>query len=90
MSLVSRLEEAAGKSRPGLSCRIGAILRDSKMSNEEKTYLQKVLETPAQDPARVPSTAIAQALSQEGYQVGIAAVTRHRRHECRCYGFSPK
>lgn len=90
MSLVKRLEEAASKARPGLACRVGAILRNDEMSKEEKDYLQKVLDTHTDDPSRVPSTAIAQALSQEGYQIGIAAVTRHRRHECRCYGFSPK
>lgn len=90
MSLVKRLDEAASKSRPGLACRLGSILRSSEMSSEEKTYLQKVLETPADDPARIPTTAITQALQQEGYQVGVAAVNRHRRRECRCYGASPK
>jgi hypothetical protein len=90
LSLVKRLDEAASKSRPGLACRLGSILRSSEMSSEEKTYLQKVLETPADDPARIPTTAITQALQQEGYQVGVAAVNRHRRRECRCYGMSPK
>ena len=90
MSLVKRLDEAAGKSRPGLACRLGSILRGSDMSDEEKVYLQKVLETPADDPSRIPTTAIAQALHQEGYQIGVAAVNRHRRHECRCFGLSPK
>jgi hypothetical protein len=90
LSLVKRLDEAASKSRPGLACRLGSILRGSDMSAEEKTYLQKVLETPADDPARIPTTAITQALHQEGYQIGVAAVNRHRRRECRCYGMSPK
>lgn len=90
MSLVKRLDEAASRSRPGLACRLGSILRGNDMSAEEKTYLQKVLETPADDPARIPATAIMQALHQEGYQIGVAAVNRHRRRECRCYGMSPK
>ena len=90
MSLVQRLEKEAGKSRPGLACRLGSILRGSVMSDEEKVYLQKVLETTQDDPARIPTTAIAQALRQEGYEIGVAAVNRHRRQECRCYGFSPK
>jgi hypothetical protein len=90
MSLVQRLEKEAGKSRPGLACRLGSILKGSVMSDEEKVYLQKVLEVSHEDPSRIPTTAIAQALRQEGYEIGVAAVNRHRRKECRCYGFNPK
>ena len=90
MSLVQRLEKEAGKSRPGLACRLGSILRGTEMSEEEKVYLQKVLEVTHSDPARIPTTAISQALRQEGYDIGVAAVSRHHRKECRCYGFSPK
>ena len=60
------------------------------MSKEEKEYLKKVLEAPVDDEQRIPTTAIAKALQQEGHQIGVSAVTRHRRRECRCYGTSPK
>jgi hypothetical protein len=39
---------------------------------------------------RLPTTAIAEAIRLEGYNMGVAAVNRHRRRECRCYGISPK
>jgi len=90
MSLIQRLEKEAGKSRPGLACRVGSILLSNDMTKEDKDYLKKVLETPADDPARIPTTAITQALRQEGFDAGPAAINRHRRRECRCYGSSPK
>jgi hypothetical protein len=39
---------------------------------------------------RLPNTAIAEALRLEGHYIGVAAVNRHRRRDCRCYGISPK
>jgi hypothetical protein len=39
---------------------------------------------------RLPNTAIAEALRLEGHYIGVAAVNRHRRKDCRCYGISPK
>ena len=90
MSLIKRLEKEAGKSRPGLACRVGSILLSSDMTDEDREYLKKVLETSSDDPARIPTTAVTQALRLEGFDVGTAQINRHRRHECRCYGSSPK
>lgn len=90
MSLESRLAVATNASRPGLPCRLGSLLAGSEMSDEDKVYLRKILDVPLGDPVRIPAAAIANALRDEGIHVGNAAIQRHRRRECRCYGTSPK
>lgn len=90
MSLSERLEKVASSNRPGLPCRLGSLLQSKDLAKDEKAYLEKILEVKLGEPTRVPTTAIAEALRQEGYDIGIAAVQRHRRKECRCYGSSPK
>ena len=90
MSLRKRLDETIPKSRPGQACRLGSIIHGKEMPEEEKKYLNELLEAPLNDPNRVPSTAITKALQLEGYQIAMASVLKHRRKECRCYGFSPK
>jgi len=90
MSLSERLEKVASSNRPGLPCRLGSLLQGKKLAKDEKEYLEKILEVKLGEPTRVPTTAIAEALRQEGHDIGIAAVQRHRRKECRCFGSSPK
>jgi hypothetical protein len=90
MSLSERLEKVASSNRPGLPCRLGSLLQGDELPEKEKEYLKKILEVRLGEPARVPTTAITEALRQEGFEIGNAAVQRHRRKECRCFGASPK
>lgn len=90
MSLSERLKKVESSNRPGLPCRLGSLLQGKELAKDEKEYLEKILDVKLGEPTRVPTTAIAEALRQEGYDIGIAAVQRHRRRECRCFGSSPK
>jgi hypothetical protein len=89
MSLADKL----GKIKPvgsGLPCKIGNLLYGTQLSDDDKKKLIEVLEVPYGNPERLPNTTIAAALREEGYDVGNAAVNKHRRGDCRCYGNSPK
>ena len=90
MALIDRLKGPNSAGRPGLPCRLGSLLRGDSLSPDDKEYLTKVLEVQIGDPMRLPNTAIAEALRLEGHYIGVAAVNRHRRRDCRCYGISPK
>ena len=59
-------------------------------SKEDKAKLAEVLEVPYGAQGRLPNTAIAAALRDEGFDIGDAAVTKHRRGGCRCFGSNPK
>lgn len=89
MALADRLSNAPS-SAAGLPCKIGTLLEVDILTNEDKEALRKVLEVPVGGQGRIPNTAIAAALREEGYDVGDSAVNKHRRRACRCYGMSPK
>lgn len=89
MSLLEKLEQVTPLGA-GLPCKIGSLLNGDKLSAEERAKLQEVLDVPYGTPGRLPNTTIAAALRSEGYDVGNAAVNKHRRHACRCFGNSPK
>lgn len=90
MSLENRLAIATNASRPGLPCRLGSLLQGDELQDSDKAYLKKILDVPLGEPTRIPAAAIATALREEGFQVANAAIQRHRRRECRCFGASPK
>jgi hypothetical protein len=89
MSLVEKLTQAV-PTGAGLPCKIGSLLQGTQLSKEEREKLAEVLEVPYGSPSRLPNTAIAAALREEGFDVGDAAVNKHRRGSCRCFGNSPK
>ena len=89
MSLSARLSSQPS-SAAGLPCKIGSLLHGDQLADEDKQKLQEVLDVPYGVPGRLANTAIAKALREEGFDVGDAAVNKHRRGECRCFGNSPK
>ena len=89
MSLAQRLSNAPGNNA-GLPCKIGTLLISDQLSKEDKAKLAEVLEVPFGAPGRLPNTAIAAALRDEGFDIGDSAVTKHRRGGCRCFGPNAK
>jgi len=89
MSLAERLAQSTGIGA-GLPCKIGSLLTTDQLSKEDKEKLAEVLEMPYGVPGRLPNTSIAAALREEGFDVGDASVTKHRRGACRCFGSNPK
>jgi hypothetical protein len=89
MSLAERLSEATPVGA-GLPCKIGTLLTGTQLSKEDRIKLGEVMDMPYGTPGRLPNSAIAAALRDEGFDVGDSAVTKHRRGICRCFGSSPK
>jgi hypothetical protein len=89
MSLAERLSQSSGIGS-GLPCKVGSLLTSDQLSKEDKAKLAEVLEVPYGASGRLPNTTIAAALRDEGLDVGDAAVTKHRRGACRCFGSNPK
>jgi hypothetical protein len=89
MSLADRLSNTTSN-QAGLPCKIGSLIHGTQLSKEDSAKLQEVLEMPYGTPGRLPNTAIAAALREEGLDVGDSAVNKHRRGQCRCYGNYPK
>jgi hypothetical protein len=89
MSLAERLEKSL-PTGAGLPCKIGSMLHSEQLSKEDQAKLAEVLDIPYGTPGRLPNATIAAALREEGFDVGDAAVMKHRRGSCRCFGSNPK
>jgi hypothetical protein len=89
VSLAERLSKTSGIGA-GLPCKIGSLLEGTQLEKEDRTKLAEVLDVPYGAPGRLPNSAIAAALRDEGFDVGDNAVTKHRRGACRCFGLNPK
>ena len=83
MSLSDKLS-AASTEVPTRLCKIGNILVNSKLSEQDKANLKAVLDVPENDPSRINNNVIARILREEGYDVSNSAVDRHRRGDCPC------
>ena len=83
MSLSAKFETAkAVKQKP---CKLGSLIAGKLLSEEDKKELLSILATEQGDPNRVPNTLITKVLNEEGYEIGISTIERHRIHMCSCY-----
>jgi len=89
MSLKDKLSESSG-TNAGLPCKIGSLLQGTQLSKEDRAALAEALEVPYGASNRIPNTRIAAALREEGFDIGDAAVNKHRKGACRCLGSNPK
>lgn len=70
------------KSMHGLPCSVGELLNN--LEGDELAALKTMLGTPEQ--RGWSATAIWQACRDEGYEIGLQSVNRHRGGKCRCSG----
>ena len=90
MSLAERLAQQSPGLGAGLPCKIGTLLAGDQLPKADRAKLAEVLEVPYGAPGRLPNTKIALVLREEGFDIGVPAVTKHRRGDCRCFGNNPK
>jgi hypothetical protein len=83
MSLAQRLAEASIATSTTL-CKIGTILNDEKIPQDDRKALESILNVPEGTPNRLTNAAIAKVLREEGYDLSNSAVDRHRRVDCPC------
>lgn len=82
MSLADRLADTRNNPH-GLPCPIATIL--GRLNEEDRVALLNELEKPVGTPSRLTNNAIASALTEEGYRIGIKGVETHRKRACRCF-----
>jgi hypothetical protein len=85
MSLADKLVEASKAPNRRVSlCKIGSIVHGTKLSEDDRTTLKDMLDTPEGVPNRLSNSAIGRVLREEGFDTSNSAVDRHRRSECGC------
>jgi hypothetical protein len=83
MSLSDKLSVAATSTTVKL-CKIGNLLINSKLPDQDKENLKTVLDVEEHNPTRINNSAIGRILREEGYDISNSAVDRHRRGDCPC------
>lgn len=89
MSLAKKLSQPGGTT-VGLPCKVGSLLKGTRLAKEDRDKLAEVLDVPYGAHGRYTNVGIARALQEEGLDVGVGAIAKHRRKECRCFGPNPK
>jgi len=66
-------------------CKLGSLINGKFMSEEDKKELLEVLSVRLGEPNRIPNTILTKLLNEEGYEMGISTLERHREQMCCCY-----
>jgi hypothetical protein len=83
MSLSNRLKEATVQASNSV-CKVGSLLISDKLSKEEKTLLDSILNVPLDYPGRVSSSELNRIFRDEGFDISKSSIDRHRSESCPC------
>lgn len=84
MSLSERLNSASKESTAKL-CKIGMLLAGDVLSDKDKKTLTETFDVPDGVPGRVTNVSLTKILREEGYDISLSTVDRHRRKDCGCF-----
>jgi len=84
MSLSDKLQSASKDSNIKL-CKIGLLLSGNVLSDKDKKTLIETFDVPEGVPGRVTNVALSKILREEGYDISLSTVDRHRRKDCGCF-----
>jgi len=84
MSLSERLNSASKESTAKL-CKIGMLLSGDVLSDKDKKTLTETFDVPEGVPGRVTNVSLTKILREEGYDISLSTVDRHRRKDCGCF-----
>jgi hypothetical protein len=84
MSLSERLNSASKESTAKL-CKIGMLLAGDVLSDKDKNTLTETFDVPEGVPGRVTNVSLTKILREEGYDISLSTVDRHRRKDCGCF-----
>lgn len=82
MTLAELLANAQPRMR-GLPCPMAVII--AQLDEGDRVALLNHLETPSEDPGYLPTTTLAQVLTEAGHRIHYKSVAAHRNMDCRCF-----
>lgn len=85
MSLAERLNEVRESyNNQTQVCKLMSVTFRSGLSAVDVDALLKTINARVGDEHHMPNTRLSQALREEGFDVSVSAVDRHRRGSCSC------
>jgi hypothetical protein len=88
MSISEKIKQASENPTSLRLCKLGVLLAGTILSEQDKTDITSVLETDITSPNRVSNVALAGILREEGFDISVSAVDRHKKKSCGCYNLS--
>lgn len=85
MSLSERLVKASTQGKPQQRCKLGALLVDETLPENDRKTLAQILEVPQGAPNYVTNAALVRILHEEDHPISDSVANRHRRGDCPCY-----
>jgi hypothetical protein len=61
------------------------LLGGEVLSEKDKKILIETFDVPEGVPGRVTNVALSKILREEGYDISLSTVDRHRRKDCGCF-----
>lgn len=85
MSLAQRLNEVRESYNAETQvCKLMSVTLSSTLSEVDVDALLKTINANPGDEHHMPNTRLSQALREEGFDVSVSAVDRHRKGSCAC------
>lgn len=88
MSLSEKLKESADKKTLMRPCKVNRMLNSGLLSEEEKTYIIKILDSPFESPGRISNAELSRVMRSEGWDLSASSFDRHVRGTCGCFNLS--
>jgi len=83
MSLSTRLKAASVQAATTV-CKVGLLLISDKITKEEKTQLESILNVSLDFPGRISSGELYKIFREEGFDISKSSIDRHRSESCPC------
>ena len=61
------------------------MLSGNVLSEKDKKILAETFDVPEGVPGRVTNVSLCKILREEGYDISLSTVDRHRRKDCGCF-----
>lgn len=88
MTISEKIKQASSSSARVRLCKLGVLLAGSILSSDDKTHITSVIDADDRTPNRVSNVSLARILREEGFDISVSAVDRHKKKSCGCYNLS--
>jgi hypothetical protein len=88
MSISEKIKQASSNPTKVRLCKLGVLLAGSILSDQDKNDIISVINADINNPNRVSNVALAVILREEGFDISVSAVDRHKKKSCGCYNLS--
>lgn len=84
MSIATKLQAVSADKNPTFLCKLGTLLSNNTLSEEDLQNVQTLLSIPKGTPRPVSDFELSKVLSDENIHISPSTIERHRKSICSC------